>query len=117
MKCVVNLLGHVTDDPHLIEAGGKTWAVFHVLTTEERRDPVTGERTPSRGMIHRVVVRQSGTAKAIGRRLQRGQLVDVTGTLAPSDDGPGAAFEIQVRAGSHTVIFVNDAPPRTVPRI
>lgn len=112
MKCTVNLLGRLDRDPVLErQHGSQQAAILYVVTEETWRDTDSGERR-SRPTTHRVVVRQSGRAKAAARDLKAGDLVDVTGTLAylPRQPGGGPAVEIQIRAPSHGLLFVEHHP-------
>lgn len=117
MKCTVNLLGRLDCDP-VIErlAGGQQAAILYIVTQETWRDAESGARR-SRPTTHRVVVRQSGRAKAAARELKAGDLIDVAGTLAypPRQAGGGPAAEIQVRAPSHVLLFVDDLPTQPGP--
>lgn len=108
MKCIVSLLGRLAADPELVQLpDGRRVAVLAVTTEETWTDEGGARR--SRPTTHRVVVRQSGRAKAAARDLRAGDLVDVTGTLAYPSSIPGAPdqLEIQIRAAFHTLLFVD----------
>lgn len=107
MKCLVSLLGRLAADPELVQLqDGRRVAVLAVTTEETWTDEEGARR--ARPTTHRVVIRQSGRAKAAARDLRAGDLVDLTGTLVYPGEAAGqtAQVEIQVRAAFHTLLFV-----------
>lgn len=106
----VQLIGHVGQDPEIINTqnGGKL-AKFSIATTEKWKDKSTGEKK-ERTEWHRVVIFSEGLVKVVEQYVKKGSKLYIDGSLSTNkwtDDSGNDRYstDIQVRMRGQMILL------------